>query len=202
MAVPTEDTSVTNDPRFKALNGGAGLQCSCGERHAEMFPIHLLKPIGWTSSEKYEPNEALRMDGDFMSFEYCVREGKYFCLRMILPLPIRGAPEQAMATTVWCAVNKPDFEAYLAAKQSGKLNDKARAPARLVNNLAAFPLTVNIMGVAGQNPQGLPLFLSATDQQGFANDHQLLVEQRQGITLDRLFEIYAAHGHDMRSSLS
>lgn len=197
-----EDTQVLNDPRFKALNGGAGLTCSCGERHAEIFPIHLLKPIGWTGSEDYEAKEALRMDGDFMSFEYAVREGRYFCMRMILPLPIKGAPEQALATTVWCAVNKPDFEAYIAAEKAGTLDDKKRAPARLVNNLAAFPTTVNIMGIAGQNPQGLPLFLSAMVQEGIPNDHPLLVEQRQGLTLDRLFEIYAAHGHNMRSSLS
>lgn len=197
-----ENTDVLNDPRWLALNGGAGLQCSCGERHAEMFPIHLLKPIGWPGPDDYQPDEALKTDGDFLSFQYAVREGKYFCLRMILPLPIKGAPQQALVLSVWCAVNKVDFEAYVANQKAGTLNDKARAPARLVNNLATYPTTVNIMGIAAQNPQDLPLFLSAMDQEGFSNDHPLFVEQRQGLTLDRLFEIYTAHGHDMRSSLS
>ena len=34
-----------------------------------------------------------------------------------------------------------------------------------------------------------------------AADHPLAVEQRDGITLDRIFEIFALNGHDMRPSL-
>jgi hypothetical protein len=33
-------------------------------------------------------------------------------------------------------------------------------------------------------------------------DHPLAVEQRDGITFDRVLEIYALHGHDLRTVLS
>jgi hypothetical protein len=32
--------------------------------------------------------------------------------------------------------------------------------------------------------------------------HPLAVEQREGATFDRILEIYALYGHDMRSALS
>jgi len=33
-------------------------------------------------------------------------------------------------------------------------------------------------------------------------DHPLAVEQRSGITFDRLLELYAINGHDMRKSFT
>ena len=35
-----------------------------------------------------------------------------------------------------------------------------------------------------------------------STEHPLALEQRNGITFDRLLEIYAANGHDLRAALS
>jgi hypothetical protein len=35
-----------------------------------------------------------------------------------------------------------------------------------------------------------------------STQHPLAIEQRDGITFDRLLDIYAANGHDMRAALS
>jgi hypothetical protein len=197
------DPAVLNDPRWVKLNAGE-LVCSCGEKHAGMFPINILHPIGWPGSKEYEPDDALRMEGDFLSANYCVREGKYFSVRMRLPLQIKGAGTWAFVFTCWASLNRPDFEGYVAAVRNGTLNGKARAPARLVNRLSGFSIdTFSLMGSAFQQEDGgAPLLLIHGPQEGALANHSILTEQREGITLDRMFELYAAYGHEMRPKSS
>jgi hypothetical protein len=204
MSVETNNTdpAVLNDPRWVKLNAGE-LTCSCGEKHAGMFPINILHPIGWPGSKDYEPDAALRMEGDFLSANYCVREGKYFSMRVRLPLQIKGSGAWAFVFTCWASLNRVDFEGYLAAVGSGKLNSKARAPARLVNRLSGFENTFSLMGTAFQQEDGgAPLLLLHGPQPDNSADHLILKEQREGITLDRMFELYAAYGHEMRPKSS
>ena len=73
-----------NDPRWKAFNE-RGFACACGERHAGLFPINIHHPIGWPGANDYAPDDALRLDGNFLSANFCVWDGKYFAMRMRLP---------------------------------------------------------------------------------------------------------------------
>ncbi len=196
---PAANTTLT-DPRWTRLMG-EGLACSCGERHVGLFPIDMLAPIGWPGARDYEPDEALRMDGTFLSANLSVIDGKYFAVRMGLPLPIQGAPQYALVFTVWAALNRPDFEGYLAAMKSGEMNPRARAPARLVNRLGGFPDTAGLTGLAAQLPNSLPMYLTDRQQED-GRQNPIIEQQRDGITLDRLFEIYAEYDHDMRASLT
>ncbi|HEX5006221.1 MAG TPA: DUF2199 domain-containing protein, partial [Hyphomonadaceae bacterium] len=101
--------SVLEDPRWQTFNT-QGFACSCGDRHIGLFPIHIHHPIGWPGPKDYEPDSALRLDGNFLSGNYCVWEGKYFSMRMRLPLQIRGAEPAAFMFTVWASLNRADFE--------------------------------------------------------------------------------------------
>jgi hypothetical protein len=196
--VETGNSSVLGDPRWQAFNG-AGFACSCGERHVGLFPIHMHTPIGWQGSKDYANDDDLRMDGDFLSASFCVWEGKYFAMRMRLPLQIRGAAPEAFMYTVWASLNRADFEGYVAARRSGKLNNKAKAQARLVNRIGGFHPTTNLMGIAFQQEDGGPPLLLVVGQQP-DNDvnHRLIHEQRDGIGVDRMLELFAEYGHDMR----
>src|SRR5262245_12457388 len=123
--------SVQTDPRWRAFND-RGFACSCGERHIGLFPIHLEVPIGWPGSRQYARDEDLRLDGDFLSWNYCVREGKYFAVRCRLPIQIAGGQPAAFMYTAWASFDRPDFEGYLEAMKAGKLNNTSRTRARLV----------------------------------------------------------------------
>jgi hypothetical protein len=191
--------SVTDDPRWMKWMA-QGLKCSCGETHIGPFALHMLVPAGWTGSKDYEPDSAIRMDGDFLSQNLCVREGKYFAIRTRLPIPVQNHREHAMVFTVWASLNKPDFEAYLEASHANSMKQNAQAQARLVNRIGYYGDTFGLMGLAAMQLDGAPYFL--TDQvQGAVPNHQLAQDQRQGATLDKMFEIYAAQDHDMRASL-
>ncbi len=197
-----ETPSVLDDPRWRTFNA-EGFACSCGERHVGLFPIHLQVPAGWPGPKDYAPDEALRLDGNFLSFKFCVWEGKYFAMRMRLPLQIRGAQSAAFMYTVWASLNRPDFEAYLDAQRNNRLRNNARAQARLVNRISGFPDTYNLMGSTFQQEDGgAPLLLIHGPQPDNNPQHPLIQEQRQGIDVNRTLDLFAAYGHDMRANLS
>lgn len=198
----SETASVLDDPRWRAFNA-QGFACSCGERHIGLFPIHMQHPIGWPGPKDYEQDGALRLEGNFLSANYCVWDGKYFSMRMRLPIQIRGAQPAAFMYTVWASLNRPDFEGYLDAVRNKKLSNKARAPARLVNRLSGYPDTFKLMGRAFQQEDGgPPVLLIHGAQPDNDPQHPLIHEQRQGIGVDRTFELFAAYGHDMRANPS
>jgi hypothetical protein len=194
--------SVLDDPRWTAFNS-EGFACSCGERHVGLFPIHMLHPLGWPGPKTYESDDALRLDGDFLSDNYCVWEGKYFSMRMRLPISIHGAQPAAFIYTVWASLNRADFEGYLDAVRNKRLKDTARARALLVNRLSGFPDTFRLMGTAFQQVDGGPPVLLIHGPQPENNpDNPLIQEQRQGIGVDRMLELFAAYQHDMRANIS
>jgi hypothetical protein len=159
-ATPTYP-DASNDPRWVKFNG-PGLKCSCGETHVGLIALSMLRPAGFPATVAVEPNVALRTDGNFISNDYCVWEGKFFAIRMSMPMMIQGAPPPALLLSVWASVDEPSFKAYIAAVNGATLN------------------------------------LNGSDGKPSANP--IINEQRNGITLDRLFDIYAANNHDMRPS--
>lgn len=193
--------SVTTDPRWNAFNT-QGFQCSCGERHTGLFPINLHHPIGWKGGDEYEPDEPIRMDGDFLSGNFCVVQGKFFAMRMRLPLRMRGAEPAAFMFTVWASLDRGDFEAFHAAYSANKLSTDVKVPARLVNRVGGYPDTFNLMGSAFQElDRAPPILIIHGIQAGPNNAHPLLAEQRFGIDVDRMLELFAAYGHDMRGGI-
>lgn len=199
--VDLTDTSVTSDPRWKAFNG-EGFMCSCGWKHIGLFPINLLMPMNWDGDQTYEEDTALVTDRSFLSANYCVWQGQSFALRVRLPIMVKGVTPFSFMFTVWASVNKPDFDAYVAARKAGTLKNDIKFPARLVNRLAGFHDTSNLMGFAFQQDDGWPPLLLLAADQPYTNrpDHPLIAEQRNGIEFDRALDLFAIYGHDMREA--
>ena len=194
--------SVLDDPRWHTFNE-AGFACSCGERHVGLFPIQMQTPKGWPGEPVYEPNAALRMDGNFLSQDFCVMEGKYFAMRMRLPVAIRGAEPAAFMYTVWASLNQAEFEVYVDDARRSELRANARAPARLVNNINGYVNSGGLMGSAlHQEDGGYPVLLLHGPQPDNDPNHTLLSDQRNGIGVDRMLELFVAYGHDMRAKNS
>lgn len=191
--------SVVDDPRWHDFHG-RGFACSCGQRHVGLFRIEMQVPKGWPGEPVYEPNEALRMDGNFLSRDFCVVDGKYFAMRMRFPLAMRGAEPAAFMYTVWASLNRPEFEIYVDPVRRAELRPNARAQARLINNINGYENTGGLMGSAfHQGDDDYPVLLVHGPQPDNDPDHPLLRHQRNGIGVDTMLDLFAAYGHDMRA---
>ena len=144
------------------------------------------------------PNSALDLDGDFLSEDFCVLRGEHFFVRAVLELPIIGGDAKRFGFGVWSTLSRPNFERYVDTFDSG--GEHAELGPWLgwfSNRLAGYPDTLNLkcrlhFQADRQRPK---IELEPTE-------HPLAVEQRDGMTFDRLLEIYAINGHDIRRSLS
>lgn len=185
--------SLAADPRWIKLTT-VGVACSCGDRHQGVFPVSKAAPAGWSKPAVYEPNKALRTDGDFLSEDFCVIGGEFFAIRCTLDLPIKEAAE-LMRFGVWAAVSKEDFGDYLRAfdLHDGK---NGEAFGRLMDKLEGYYDTYALDAAlfAQDNYQRPKMVLRD-------GPHPLIGDQRQGISFNRLLELYAAAGHDIRPAL-
>src|SRR5262245_43631817 len=94
------------DPRWRMLQAGAS--CSCGRVHKGVDDLPFNWPDPWKHGARIEDNRALtvdRLDGDFLSSDFCVIEGKYYAIRVALDLPLQGG-ESRLVLVPWSALPK------------------------------------------------------------------------------------------------
>lgn len=189
------------DPRWTQLMG-PGADCSCGEHHVGLIDLFFLTPADWPDAPEKEANEAVRTDGNFLSDDYAVRDGKYFAMRCVLPLPVTNCSPPASALVVWASVDKADFEKHLASPRPQMTNPPERFQARLITRIGGYPNSFGLLGVAFPQADSPPLLVLGKPPGDAPDLHPLVAEHRDGASFDRLLEVYAAQGHDMRSSFS
>jgi len=191
------DADLTNDPRWRRLWDNPWPCRACGETHQGLLDFACGKPEQWPGIEDKAPNSALDLSGDFLSEDFCVLEGKHFFVRAVLELPIRGSGEQLFGVGAWTTLSRKNFIGYIQVFDSGEQDELGPWFGWFSNRLDGYPDTLNLKcqvhPVSGrQRPR---ISLEPTP-------HPLAVEQQSGITFDRLLEIYAINGHDIRTSLS
>ena len=192
-----DDVDLANDPRWRRLWDKPWFCSVCGETHQGLIDLACGNPAQWPGIEDKAPNSALDLDGNFLSEDFCVLEGQYFFVRAVLELPIRGSGGQLFGLGAWATLWREDFVRYVAAFDSGEQDELGPWFGRFSNRLEGYPDTLNLKckvhPVSGrQRPR---ISLEPTP-------HTLAVDQQSGITFDRLLEIYAINGHDIRAALT
>src|SRR5579871_1306427 len=130
--------SLGTDPRWIKLTS-LGVACSCGQPHQGVFAIIKTAPAGWAKAHVYEPNKALRTQGDFLSEDFCVIDGAFFAIRCTLDIPLKES-SQFLRFGVWAALSKQDFADYLRAFDRYEGKD-GKAYGRLMVKLDGYPNT-------------------------------------------------------------
>lgn len=188
------------DPRWQKLHDREWICPCCGETHAGLFDIACDNPDFWRDAKEMSPNaEVLRSRHeltDVLTEDFCILNGEHFFVRCVLRLPIIGAAEDWFAYGAWCTLSRKNFDIYLDAFDAGASEGLGPWFGWFSNRLPGYPDTLNLKCQIHPQPnrQRPHIELEPTD-------HPLAVEQRHGITLDRLLEIYALAGHDLRSAL-
>ncbi len=192
MPVPRPD--LISDPRWRAFTG-IGFDCgACGARHQGIFDLAQPKPHYWEAGEGREGCGATATH--FLSDDFCAINGEHHFVRCILELPIRDSDGAYFAYGVWSSLAAANFALYRDSFASDAQAHLGPWFGWFSNALKGYPDTLSLKcrvrpRDGGQRPA---LELEPTD-------HPLAIEQRDGITFDRLLEIYALNGHDLRPHL-
>ncbi len=124
-----------------------------------------------------------RLDADF-----CVIDGADRFIRAVCPVPIRGT-EEIFAWGVWVSLGEDSFERYRASFDGPDQSKLGGMFGWLCNRLPPYPNTSQLQtSVVLQDGRQRPLVWV---NQVHA-EHPLYIDQREGITTERLGEIYAS----------
>jgi len=165
---------------------------SCGDPHVGMFDLASSAPDFWPGPKVHEPNGAVRMEGDFLSEDFCVLGGEDFFVRGVLEIPVHGL-DQSFGFGIWSTLSRSNFTLYVERFWEDDYEGLGPWTGWFSNELRGYPGTLNQpCWVETPLPGQRPLIVLAND------DHPLAVAQRDGITAERVLEIYEAHGHAPR----
>jgi hypothetical protein len=190
------DVPLHRDRRWIKLHNRDWTCPCCGEKHSGLFDIACDRPDFWQGPEEKSPNAEVLTSDNVLTEDFCVLNGEHYFVRCVLRLPIIGAADEHFAYGVWATLSKKNFDICVATFDAGNQGDLGPWFGWFSNRLPGYPDTLNLKcQVYPQDDRQRPhIALEPTD-------HPLAIEQRCGITFDRLLEIYAASGHDLRSSL-
>ncbi|MBB3032887.1 DUF2199 domain-containing protein [Alteriqipengyuania lutimaris] len=156
----------------------------CGETHAGMPALASDAPDYYYSIPPEEREARCELTTDT-----CVTDDRFYFLRGTIEIPVTGLKEH-FCWGVWVSVSFESFKLLMEHWEDPNRSDIGPFFGWLSANLAVYPDTVNLKtNVELQAPPLRPLiWLEPTD-------HPLAVEQRMGISQQRLAETYAEYLH-------
>lgn len=183
------------DPRWELLRTRDTLCSVCGEPHRGIFDLGTDQPDPWPGPIEPRPNVEVTRGTDVLTVDFCISEGSFF-VRSVLLIPLVGTSE-AFGYGVWSTLSEKNFWIYVDTFDSGEQGELGPWFGWFSNRLKGYPDTANLKcqvypRAGRQRPR---LELEPTD-------HPLSVESRSGITFDRLLDIYALNGHDLRAAFA
>jgi hypothetical protein len=191
------DIDLRKDPRWQRLDGRPWTCATCGEAHYGLFDITFKWPDYWQALGDAQPNGKVEDAGaNFLSHDFCVINREHFFVRCVLELPIIGSSGQSFMFGVWSSLSQCNFSIYVEGFDNGNYSDRGPWFSWLSNQLPGYENTLSMKcNVKPADDDTRPLLeLEPIDHQ--------LVRDAKGVTLDRLLDIYAAAGHDLRASLN
>ncbi len=164
---------------------------SCEKTHQGMFDIFSITPDYWPHPRIYEPNDALRMDGDFVSEDFCVIAGTDFFVRCVFHVPVIGM-DRPFGFGVWSSLSKANFQLYF--EHFCELTNDELGPwfGFFSNHIKGFEEVLgeecSVYPSAGNKR---PSIILHNDQ------HALAIAQRDGISPEQMIQIYCEYGHEI-----
>ena len=141
-------------------------------------------PEAWLALPEAERDARAKLDNDL-----CAIDRREFYVRGCIEVPV---PERddTFAWGVWVSVPKDSF-AHIVDKWTAEIPaDDPPIPSQLCNEIRGYPGSNGLRCSVRLQSNGLrPLIVLEP------TDHPLAVEQRDGITLERVKQVFAEWGH-------
>jgi hypothetical protein len=163
-----------------------GFVCAtCGQWHAGL-------PLDWAFNEPiywHQIPVGERPQRGHVSADFCVIDGRDFFVRGVITIPILGSKDVFM-WGVWVTLSQPHFERMQKLWNDQKIVKEPPYFGWLSNNIPIYPDTLNLKtNIFSKDVKHRPsINLEPTD-------HPLAIEQRMGITYQRVEEIAAQMTH-------
>jgi hypothetical protein len=161
--------------------------------HDGIFDLACDHPEVWQGSSEKSPNSAVLTSDNVLTEDFCITDGQHYFVRCVLELPLIGWTGGAFGFGTWSTLSKKNFDLYLETFDSGQRRGSGSWFGWFSNRLKGYPDTLNMKCQVHprEGRQRPTIELEPTD-------HPLAIEQRDGVTFDRLLAIYALNGHDVR----
>lgn len=155
-------------------------RCSiCNKVHNELPDVGYREP-GYTHElTDLEKRKRVRLTSDL-----CILDDEHFFIRGLMEIPIEGT-SQTLGFGVWSTLSKVNFERYEAHFEED-MSDGAPMFGYLSNRLPGFPDKLSLQLSVQTQRKGMQPLFALHDC-----DHPLAVAQREGITVEKWWEIVA-----------
>jgi hypothetical protein len=188
---------LDRDPRWLRLHDHEWTCPCCGLKHGGLFDLVSARPAPWPGGEEPKPNSEVLTSSNILTEDFSILDGEHFFVRCLLRLPIVTKPDVSFGFGIWATLSRANFDLYLDTFDSGEQGGLGPSFGWFSNRLNGYPDTLNLKcEVQPQAGRQRPFVRLEPTQ------HPLAIEQRVGITFDRVLEIYALNGHDLRTVLS
>jgi hypothetical protein len=153
--------------------------CSCcGTRHGMPYAFAFDKPLPWSESLLSDPTSSITPD-------LCVIEGRDFFVRGVVRIPILDGPEPSFEWGVWASLSENSYRRTVELEHSPLGQEEPPYFGWLCNELAPFyPSTLGLKTHVHTQAIGLRPLIEVEP-----TDHPLAVEQREGVSFERVREI-------------
>jgi len=158
---------------------GFGFECqTCGEYHVG------IPSFGWDYPLEYlavpAEERAARVE---LGPDHCVIDDQWFFVRGCLEIPVRGHDEP-LSWGVWLSLSRSSFLEYAALHDDPQREAGARFFGWLCSAVPGYPDTQSLKTMVQVRPWPLRPYVELEP-----TDHPLAVEQRDGISAERVREI-------------
>jgi len=143
-------------------------------------------PDAWTALHRWRRGRQSELGG-----EQCVIRGEHFFIRGLVEIPVLGGDEPVFSWNVWSSLSRENFERASALWHSP---DRAKEPPYFgwlsVELAPVYPTTTSLKLNVHTRELGRRPFLEVEP-----TNHPLAVEQREGITVERVRQLNEAMLH-------
>lgn len=157
---------------------------TCDEWHEGMPGFGANAPLYY-----YYIPEAERQTRCRLTSDTCVVDDEEFFVRGCLEVPVIGA-EEPFVWGVWVSLSPENFAAFVDLLDQGAREQNGPYFGWLSASIKTYPETEALKTMVHLRDEGIRPYIELEP-----TDHPLAVDQRHGITIDRVAELYAAYTH-------
>lgn len=186
---------LEQDKRWQRFNNPDRACPCCGRQFAGMFEIEFGHPEQWRhQSLRVSGQSTLEIGGDRLTEDLC-QVGDSFFIRASLELPLLGS-DQPLTYSPWVGVTVDNFKLHLESRQSGDFSGFSECNGWLMNYIPGWDQNNWLPASLGFSSEAPRPKLTV-----FPHHHPLAAAQRNGVDFDRVLDLFAAAGHDIRPHL-